>query len=340
MEIPFSSTPYFFSRFELLEFPTKAQSIKVVESTFYFAEKSILLGRQHDGSFLILFPVAGPTGMLHGEEKLSSSLTLTFRSLVLSGRKDEQHFLQLKSAPHLDLNLLEAIASEIFLSIDSEDLEVLISRIRTIINRWKSLLSPEKKRALTMIEQIGLAGELFALESLVNVDPFLAVESWVGPLGGAQDFDLPNYSVEVKTTASTKSSVIKINGLWQVEEKLDKPVDILLLHLDFDPLSGTTLLEIAEKILSVPGIDTEQFRKKIQLAGLDFNDKERVYPAKFSFQKFKSFLVTDALPFVTRGKLSIIDPDERILSIEYSLDLSNLESATSENLSEYKWVVD
>lgn len=80
--------------------------------------------------------------------------------------------------------------------------------VLTFLNRmahWQRFLSQDRGRLLSPAEVRGLMGELVVLGHLLDRDPGRAFETltgWAGPLGAPQDFQLPEFLVEAKTTGA------------------------------------------------------------------------------------------------------------------------------------------
>lgn len=73
--------------------------------------------------------------------------------------------------------------------------------------RWRELLEAGAG-PMTMSQLRGLVGEMLVLEMCTNLWSHADVVSgWVGPLGGPQDFVLPDRRIEVKTTFASARSV-------------------------------------------------------------------------------------------------------------------------------------
>ncbi|WP_433246121.1 PD-(D/E)XK motif protein [Streptosporangium sp. CA-135522] len=106
--------------------------------------------------------------------------------------------------------------------------------------RWQDLLRAVGRDGLGPEARRGLVGELLVLRDCVlpHVDPAEAVESWTGPSGANQDFQLPEVAVETKTSTAKRPRNIRITS----ERQLDgagTPVLLLALALLDERRGGT-----------------------------------------------------------------------------------------------------
>jgi hypothetical protein len=89
-------------------------------------------------------------------------------------------------------------------------LRVFIGRVgawQEFMRKGSQTLSPEA--------EVGLIGELTLLRAIIDagVAPATAIESWVGPLDGIQDFEIGAGALEVKATLSAAGFPAKIGSL-------------------------------------------------------------------------------------------------------------------------------
>ena len=100
---------------------------------------------------------------------------------------------------------------------ENEGIAALIGRLNT----WQRFLKRHGDGLLSGQEQTGLFAELCVLRELLahGVAASDAVDAWRGPWAGAQDFRLPNCSVEVKATASPGSASFEVSNLVQLDER-------------------------------------------------------------------------------------------------------------------------
>ena len=130
-------------------------------------------------------------------------------------------------------------------------------------------------------EVLGLFGELHILRQLCEIteNSLNALEKWIGPSGGAQDFRNDSKAIEIKTTLVEFPAVVHISSEWQ---------------LDLNDLSSLTLAVVYAKesdsvkdCMKLPDLITE-FRSKFKSDKLAANlFEQRLIEARY-FDKHAS----------------------------------------------------
>jgi putative PD-(D/E)XK family protein DUF4420 len=125
------------------------------------------------------------------------------------------------------------------------------------IDRWRRFV--EKGRRRLSDEAIrGLIGELVLLMRCVgSFGALSAIQSWSGPTGALRDFELPNYSVEVKTFQSDTGASVRINDPEQLDISNARPVYLAAVKLSQVQSSGMTLPEYVQRVEVLLEIDSE-----------------------------------------------------------------------------------
>lgn len=178
-------------------------------------------------------------------------------------------------------------------------LRVFLGRVRT----WQEFMR-KGAQALGPEAEIGLIGELHFLEAIVEagVPAPLAVEAWVGPLDGIQDFEIGTGAVEVKATVSTAGFPAKIGSLEQLDDSIRQP--LFLAGVRFSQKeSGLNLPEFVEAVRQTFNGDPEAkrvFAERLLAAGYLDVHAER-YPRRFVPAGIKIFEVVDGFPRITPG---------------------------------------
>lgn len=158
-------------------------------------------------------------------------------------------------------------------------LRVFIGRV----GAWQEFMR-KGTQALSPEAEIGLIGELTLLRAIIDagVPPALAVESWVGPLDGIQDFELGTGALEVKATLSAAGFPARIGSLEQLDDSTRQPLFVAGARLR-QTESGQNLPGIVEAMrLAIKG-DGEAERllaERLLAAGYIDSHSDR-YPRKF-----------------------------------------------------------
>lgn len=268
-------------------------------------------------------------------------------SFGIEGRTDQQAILRekaggysvsLEKAPpgydsRIFLNLTETDRSfgELFKAVTSDLLKLWADQTNPataenlVIRRlehWRHFF--RKQEGLGRDGYLGLCGELLFLERVLDwgLDPSIAVESWMGPLGSNQDFLYGKAAVEVKSTSANVPEFVRVSSTRQLD---DTGLDALFLsHSAFDlrESSGRTLAQIANGI-------RERLSTTSPMAAVTLH--ERLLSAGFCPDlpgRYGSYGVVERMnacysvvPGFPRIQESILPPG--VSDVEYTLDLAS-----------------
>lgn len=145
----------------------------------------------------------------------------------------------------------------------------------------------------------------------------LAIESWVGPLNGIQDFELGTGALEVKATLSAVSFPAKIGSLEQLDNSTRQPLFLAGVRLQ-QIESGQNLPEIVGRIRLIVQGDAEAerlFQERLLATGYIDAHADR-YPRRFVPVGMHIVEVTDDFPRLTSGNVPT-----GILKAMYEVDL-------------------
>ena len=186
------------------------------------------------------------------------------------------------------------------------------------VSAWQEFMR-KGAQALSPEAEIGLIGELSFLGAIIEagIPAPLAVEAWVGPLNGIQDFEIGTGAVEVKATVSTASFPAKIGSLEQLDDSVRQPLFVAGARLS-QTESGQNLPEFIEAVRRVLKGDTEAerlFAERLLAAGY-FDAHADRYPRRFVLAGTKVIEVADGFPRITPGTA----PDG-IKRVIYEIDL-------------------
>lgn len=193
-------------------------------------------------------------------------------------------------------------------------LRVMLGRIRS----WQEFMR-KGVQALAPEAEIGLIGELLFLHALLEkgLPAPIAVEAWVGPLDGIQDYVLGTGAVEVKSTHSTNGFPAKIGSLDQLDDSVLKPLFVAGVRLS-QRESGMTLPEFANFIGGALKGDIEAERvlsDRLLAAGYHQGHADR-YSRRFSLEKIRIIEVTENFPRIVPGNVP-----NGIRKVMYEIDL-------------------
>lgn len=205
----------------------------------------------------------------------------------------------------------------------SEDrlLKVFIGRVgawQEFMRKGSQVLSPEA--------EIGLVGELTVLRSIIDagVPSAVAVEAWVGPLDGVQDFELGTGAIEVKATLAVSSFPAWIGSLEQLDDVLRQPLflaGVRLRQID----AGQSLPDLVQAMRKAVMDDAEAARvlgERLLAAGYFDLHTER-YARRFGHVETRMIEVKDEFPRLTSGHVPA-----GVTRAKYEIDLDKITSAS------------
>lgn len=201
-------------------------------------------------------------------------------------------------------------------------MRVLIGRV----GAWQEFMR-KGTQALSPEAEIGLIGELTLLRAIIDagVSSALAIESWVGPLDGIQDFELGTGALEVKATLSAAGFPAKIGSLEQLDDSSRQPLFVAGTRLR-QTLSGQNLPMIVEAMrLAIKGdAEAERLLTEHLLAAGYIDSHADRYPRRFEQAGTRVVEVANDFPRLTSGKVP-----EGIKNAMYEIDL---DKAPGENV--------
>jgi hypothetical protein len=193
-------------------------------------------------------------------------------------------------------------------------LRTMISRIRA----WQEFMR-NMMRGLSPEAELGLFGEMTVLGKLVDagVSPAVAVQGWLGPVGGVQDFSIGVGAIEVKSTLSNNGFPAKIGSLEQLDNSLVSPLflsGIRLVHKS----SGCTIGELAERLMKLFSLEVgiaSIFIDKLIAAGLP-STRYGEYTRRFFVDSIRLLEVDNTFPRFIANEIPC-----SIRKVQYELDL-------------------
>ncbi len=184
---------------------------------------------------------------------------------------------------------------------ESKLLRVFIGRVgawQEFMRKGSQVLSPEA--------EIGLVGELTLLRMIIDagVPPAVAVESWVGPLDGIQDFELGTGALEVKATLSSAGFPAKIGSLEQLDDSTRQPLFLAGVRLRQTEM-GHSLPEMVAAMRQAAEQDAEATRllgERLLAAGY-FDAHAEHYMRRFTLAAVRMIEVKEVFPRLTPGRV-------------------------------------
>ena len=233
--------------------------------------------------------------------------------------------LELTDSSFFDLfdDLILSIYSNIY---QLDEVDEYAKNFIQIFYKWSEFFEDKESHKLSLESIKGIWGELFVLKGLIEKSNSFQINetlnSWRGLYDEAHDFVMEDKNIEVKTKDLSHLSV-KISSEYQLEEELDKGLELLVLSVEIDFIKGNSLrslvdevkLLVIDKMGDFSIILTALLQKNILMSNLYQYDNYR-------------FLVEEQLVYDCRKegfpKLVKSNTSKAIGSIRYRLQLSYL----------------
>lgn len=268
---------------------------------------------------LVCFPAA----RLAAADKLPEGQGFAVERADLEG--DVRLWLALTRKPAGSAELFASMACDVIGALDeavaaSSDeaklLRILIGRV----GAWQEFMR-KGTQALSPEAEIGLIGELTLLRAIIDagVPAARAIESWIGPLDGVQDFELGTGALEVKATLSAAGFPAKIGSLEQLDDATRQPLFVAAARLR-QTEGGLNLPAIVEATRAAIKGDAEAERllgERLLAAGYIDSHSDR-YPRKFEQAGTRVFEVAGNFPRMTSGTVPT-----GIMKAMYEIDLDH-----------------
>jgi hypothetical protein len=241
--------------------------------------------------------------------------------------EDGKHWLALIRQPSASLELftlmVEDITAVVAASVTSDEaslFQLFLGRIRA----WQAFMKTGES-ALGPEAELGLVGELSCLEKLLanGLTAQTALDCWVGPKDGLQDFELGDGAIEVKSTLAVAGFPAKIQSLDQLDDSVRRPLFVCGCRYRLGE-SGLTLGERVERLrgeLERAGAEVRDFDLALLHAGyLDVHSDR--YLRKFIEVDCQFLLVDDAFPRLTPGTVPL-----GVRGARYEIDLDQVQGS-------------
>lgn len=195
-------------------------------------------------------------------------------------------------------------------------LRTLLGRVRA----WQEFMR-SGAQSLGPEAEIGLVGELSFLGAVLDagIPPPLALEGWVGPIGGIQDFEIGHGAVEVKSTLSAQGFPAKIGSLEQLDDSARKPLLVAGVKLS----QSDSGLNLPDTVLAVRArLEGDQEAQgilgdKLLASGYLDSHAER-YTRRFTLQHIRVVEVGQGFPRLTSANVP-----SGIRRANYEIDLDH-----------------
>lgn len=232
-------------------------------------------------------------------------------------------------------DIFTSLAEDISHSVGTQTDENLAAlAFQSRLYQWQRLLQKTGVAGLTDEQQQGLYGELWCLRELIlpAISQCHALKSWTGQEATDRDFQFDDsIALEVKTTRSTGSPVMKIASERQLDDLGLKA--LYLLHLSLEKMNGAgeTLPQIVttlRQLFASDPLTTVLFEDKLLNAGYLETHSARYEVAGYTLHDTNIYLVRDGFPRITPRNLAL-----GVGNVEYAVTVAACQSFTTSILT-------
>ena len=294
-------------------------------------------GKDIHGNCLLITELQGD----HKKAFFNASPNIRGISVDLRQRPDKrEQTLVLTLTSHSNLDLFHALCKTLIRNLGhTSNSKTALTIVLNHLKRWQRFLAGKNPRLLSPWEVRGLFAELHFLQSLythlLNHDE--ALNAWIGPKGGNQDFVFGNTAVEVKTLSNIGPNIVHISSENQLETPAEK------LYLTTNRIIESSELPSAMSLNEmVKWIETDLTESSVldeyqtKLAEVGYVELHRYNNPSMQVAETRVYGVTDEFPRIIRSQVP-----HGIQNVKYQLQIDAVEPfacplETIWNLSECK----
>lgn len=239
--------------------------------------------------------------------------------------------LSIKLTKDIDLDIFEALCSDLLKNIDSiSDSRVALSITMNHLKRWKSFMSGSSTTILSPQAVRGLFAELTYLLSLLegDIDQAVVIDAWIGPLDSHQDLIFMDTAVEIKALSGKERNSISISSLDQLQATVSSLyLKIYRLGTSVDQDHAKSLNQLVKLIEQKFDSAELSFKFLDRLAATGYLPIDHYDEPHFLILDETTYLVEEGFPRLTKEVIPV-----GIEKATYEIDLSSLDPFISENL--------
>ncbi len=208
---------------------------------------------------------------------------------------------------NINLDLFHALCNTLIRSLsNTSDSRTALTITLNQLKRWQRFLAGERPQLLSPAEVRGLFAELYFLRSLYTnkLSQSDALDAWIGPKGGNQDFVFDNTAVEIKTISNKGPNLVHISS----EDQLESPAEHLFLTVEriiesTELPAALSLNEMAQRIESdlIESPALEEYQIKLATAG--YAELQQYDSPSFQVAETCVYRVTGKFPRIVRSEL-------------------------------------
>ena len=278
-------------------------------------------GKDVHGNCLLITELQGD----HRKAFLDASLNIRGIDPDLRQRPNKrEQTLVLTLTSHSDLDLFHALCKTLIRNLsNASDSKSAITIVLNHLKRWQRFLAGTKPRLLSSWEVRGLFAELHFLQSLYNhlLNHNEALDAWIGPMGGNQDFVFANTAVEIKAISNKGPNHVNISSENQLEspcEKLYLGISRIIEGADLpSALSLNKMVQRIEADLTESSVFDDYQTKLAEVGYVELHHYDN---PSMQIAETHTYLVGDEFPRVIRSRIP-----NGIQNVKYQLQIDAVE---------------
>lgn len=300
-----------------IQIPDAGYNVRLIAGT---GSIPLYWGKDTGSHCLFIIELQGDHSEQFQKDSISvHGLNLDLRRLDVTAKQG----LILKLEKHVDKDIFLSLCETLITSLQPlTDSGAALAITLTHIKRWKTFMSGRKSRFLSPEELRGLFGELQFLRFLCQgrLDEKAAVEAWVGPEGGHQDFIFGNTAVEIKSVSGKERNTVRISSEDQLETLCDN-LFLVIFRLNEmsesdQAMSLNALVRLIEEELNNTDAVEELLRR---LAAYGYIEIGEYDAPKFVVATRQAYYVDNGFPRLIRSKIP-----EGIVRTTYEIEMERI----------------
>lgn len=265
-------------------------------------------GRRH-----LLIPSKGAVT----EDNRSRGVRLLARDLVDQGRTST--YCDLVCEDSALEAVFERLVEDVVDAIEQQQSRDPQHVARYVLREWRHLLAAAST-PLPETTLVGLIGELEVLLRLMNTDPLVALDAWVGCLGEAQDFRFEGRAIEVKTNTARSPQLVQISSLAQLDPAPYQRLDLVVVTVQLDG-SGLSVDDLVTAVIDA-GVPPALLRDKLSEVGF-VSGAPGTDSVRARVVDVRAWKVADDMPTLRLGALPR-EASKAIGAVKYELRLDGI----------------
>lgn len=234
----------------------------------------------------------------------------------------ERTAVALVRRPEGSLDIFAVMTTDILRCLDAAGTADPRELARLFLGRvsdWQTFMA-RKRRPLSPEKQLGLMGELWLLQHLMQTSlGAAAVDCWQGPLHAAQDFHVASGALEVKSSITGSAFLAKINSIEQLDtEKAPMFLAALRFEVTNDGTDLVGMVALLRDQMAQAGL-LRVFDALLLVAGYQDEHAEH-YGRKLLLSDARAFAIGEDFPCLRRSSIPV-----QVRKALYSLDIEALE---------------